>query len=233
MQIDLTQYDFLDFGCSTGDSIAFAKDELEGNNGLGLDLNPKKVATAQKAGYHAKVADVTELNHEFVGSVRFVIMSHFLEHLPGKNDAQACIKLGCELAEEFVIIRQPHFDADGYLFSLGFKLYWSNWSGHTYHMTSLELHNVLNPLLRSDKLKRFLIFFKSKISDSDHNAVHPLPSPIDQHEYEEKIHGYKSSTKFFFPVFRETGAIILTKSDRINNSIKNYLDSCIVLFDTK
>ena len=106
---------------------------------MSLDINPKKVAAARAAGFDAKVADLTKLDPEDIGTVRFVIMSHFLEHLPDCKAAQACIESACGIAEKFVIIRQPYFDADGYLFSLGLKLYWSDWAGHPYHMSSLEL----------------------------------------------------------------------------------------------
>ncbi len=31
MQVDLSAYDFVDFGCSSGDSIAFGKNHLGGH----------------------------------------------------------------------------------------------------------------------------------------------------------------------------------------------------------
>ncbi len=47
MQVDLSAYDFVDFGCSSGDSIAFGKNHLGGHRGLGRDINPNKVGAAR------------------------------------------------------------------------------------------------------------------------------------------------------------------------------------------
>jgi hypothetical protein len=230
--INLSAYDFVDFGCSAGGSIAFARDHLGGRRGLGLDISPKKVEAAKAAGFDAEVADVTKLDPQETGTVRFAIMSHFLEHLPGRDTAQACIKSACDIAEDFVLIRQPYFDANGYLFSLGMKLYWSDWTGHSYHMQSIELHNVLSRLNDQHKILRFLIFFRSEIKDSSHAAVHPLSSPVDQHQWNPQLHNPKPDYKFTFPVYGETGAIILPKRDILDDHVDAFLRSCMIAFDS-
>ncbi|MCA9020545.1 MAG: hypothetical protein KDA74_10405, partial [Planctomycetaceae bacterium] len=50
--------DFLDFGCSTGGSIAFAQKHLGGQNGVGIDIDANKVKKAQEAGLHAALYDI-------------------------------------------------------------------------------------------------------------------------------------------------------------------------------
>jgi hypothetical protein len=233
MQIDLAPYDFVDFGCSSGGSIAFAMDRLGGRRGLGLDISPAKVNAARAAGFNVEVADVSTLDPDLIGTVRFVVMAHFLEHLPGRKAALACIASACRIAEEFVYIRQPYFDADGYLLSLGLKLYWSDWTGHPYHMSSLDLHNGLHAMLTKNEIARFLIFFRSEIRDSHDAALHPLSSSRDQHAWEAGVHGSKPEHEFPLPVYRETGAIILTKSTRMDDRIAEYLRSCAVVFDSE
>jgi SAM-dependent methyltransferase len=233
MVIDLSKYDFVDFGCSAGGSIAFGRDCLGGRNGLGVDINPEKVAAARAAGLSAEVADVTKLDPREVGAVRFVIMAHFLEHLPGRNAAQACILSACKVADEFVFIRQPYFDADGYLFSLNLKLYWSDWRGHPNHMTSLDFHNALDPLLKAGKISRYLLFFRTKIENSHDPAVHPISSPINQQKWDSETHDSKPACEFSFPVFVETGAIIIKKSREIDSRVERFLRSCHIAFDSQ
>ncbi|MGP0565578.1 MULTISPECIES: class I SAM-dependent methyltransferase [unclassified Nitrospina] len=232
MQIDLSQYDFLDFGCSAGASL---RNELfGGKRGLGLDSNPDKVEKARAEGVEAEVADITKLNPKELGKVRFVKMVHFLEHLPGRQAARDCIKSACQLAREFVFIRQPYFDADGYLFSLGLKLYWSDWNGHPYNMTSLDLHNMLSRLQKHTSLiTRFIIFFKYEIKDSSATFLHPISSPGDQHHWDSEVHDPKPEVEFTFPVFREAGAVILTGSMEMNEGLSRFLKSCRVVFDSK
>jgi SAM-dependent methyltransferase len=232
VNIDLSGYDFVDFGCSHGGSTVFAQDRFGGKRGLGLDIDPRKVENANAAGHDAMVADVTTLDAKEMGSVRFVIMSHFLEHLPTRKLAELCIRSACDIANEFVFIRQPFFDADGYLFSLGMKLYWSNWSGHKNHMTSLEFHNILAPLLDSKKLSRFQIFYRTKIDDSSHDAIHPISSPLDCHRWVKDMHSAKKFYEFDYPVYHETGAIILKKGTDIPRSLRAYLRHCDVMYDS-
>ena len=232
MQIDLSAYDFVDFGCSHGGSLAFGKAQLGGNRGLGLDRDPARVEAARVAGFEAEVADFTRLDLGFIGTVRFVTISHLLEHLPGRDVARSCIQSACGIADEFVFIRQPYFDADGYLLSLRLKLYWSDWRGHPYHMTSLELNSVLTRLLEEHRVSRFLLFFRTRIEASHHSAIHPIWSPPDQHGWEPNVHNPKPVHEFLFPVFRETGAIVLTGSQSMNAEILKFLQSCTIVFDS-
>ena len=77
--IDISQYDFLDFGCSTGGSMRFGQQRLGGKRGLGIDIDEQKVAATRMAGYDAECVDLTDPKR-FSGKVRFTILSHFLEH---------------------------------------------------------------------------------------------------------------------------------------------------------
>lgn len=192
-------FDFVDFGCSKGGSMAFAKKHLGGIRGVGIDLSADKVELTRSAGFDAFVLDVRELTRH-PNSVRFVTMIDFLEHVPGVLDAQECIKSAIDVAREFIFIRQPWFDSDGYLFSKGLKLYWSDWRGHPNAMTSLELHSILS---RQPKVDRFRIYARGRISDSSDASIHPLSSPIDQHHWDESKHDPKPIMKLEMPVFQQ------------------------------
>jgi predicted RNA methylase len=46
---DIYEYDFLDFGAGSGGSIELCE-KLFGGRGLGIDIDPKKIKAAQRAG---------------------------------------------------------------------------------------------------------------------------------------------------------------------------------------
>lgn len=199
-------YDFLDFGCSKGASLRYGIEKLGGKRGLGLDIDPRKVEQTVNNGFDAIVADVTELA-QASDIVRFVILSHFLEHMEGFAAARWSIECAVIASNDFVFVQQPWFDSDGYLASKGLKLYWSDWSGHPYHMTTLEFHNIIS---RMPKVKGWGMYSRKPISKSSNNAIHPLSSPINQHEYNESEHPPKPTVRFGEPVFHEVVLIIQT-----------------------
>ena len=205
--VDFRNYDFVDFGCGQGGSIDAAERLFGGRRGIGLDIDPRKVEAVRQAGFEGHVCDVTKISSKN-NSVRFVMMSHFLEHLPGRNDAVACIKSACDLSREFVFIQQPCFDADGYLFSLGLKSYWSDWRGHAYHMTSLDLYNCLRSLREKGVIHRFSIYGAKPVLSSHDTCIHPVSSAVDQHDWDPSEHGPKPIIEFSWGIFREIKALI-------------------------
>ncbi len=203
------QYDYIDFGCSKGGSLKFGKKVLGGTNGIGLDVDPRKVQQTREAGFEAVVGDVTQLATQ-PNCARFVTMIDFLEHLPGIELAEKCISAACEAATDFVFIRQPWFDSDGYLFANGLKLYWSDWTGHPNAMTTLELYRTL---VKMQTARRWRIYARTPIVSSHDPAVHPISAPCDQHDYQRDLHGPKAMLKFKQPVYGQIGAVILLKDD--------------------
>jgi hypothetical protein len=197
--LPLNAYDFIDFGCSKGGSIAFARRTFGVERGVGIDISQAKVDQARAAGFEAACMDARALNQN-PRAVSFVTMVDFLEHLPSVRDAAVCIASGAEVARDFIFIRQPWFDADGYLFSLGLKLYWSDWQGHPNAMTTLEMYTILS---RIPKVKHFRIYGRGLVKNSDDPAVHPLTSPIDQHDWSEDKHPPKPSVAFDRPIYRQ------------------------------
>ena len=199
-------FDFLDFGCSSGGSIKWAKKVLGGRRGLGIDIDRAKVETARAAGCDAILFDILDIPPTKL--VDFTLLKHFLEHVPDTLRAAKFIRRACEVSREFVLIKQPYFDADGLLFQKGLKLYWSHWRGHPYTMTSLNLYCVLSDLRQSGEIQEFSIHNLGPIVSSDDPAIHPIDSPIDQHGYDAAQHPRKrKNVPLDFPLFRETVAI--------------------------
>lgn len=232
MEIKLNNFDFVDFGCSSAGSMRFAQNKLGGTRGLGLDIDPKKVEASINAGFEALVADVRQLDPQQLGTVRFVVMSHFLEHLPWIEEARACINSACAIADKYVLIRQPFFDADDYLSALGLKLFWSDWHGHKTHMKIDDFHNALSALLTRRKICRYLLFNRTRIYDSDDPCIHPLSSPKDQHQWEKETHSPKPYYRFQRRVYREVGALIYTRARKLDEKPRRFLLSCDLMYDS-
>ena len=227
----LDEYDFVDFGCSSGGSMKFAQAKLGGCRGVGLDIDEKKVDASRRAGFTAQVVDVTGLDASASGTVRFVTMMHFLEHLYSLDMARQCIESACSIADEFVFIRQPFFDADSYLEKLGLRLYWSHWRGHRNHMKAADFQDILDDLLAAGQIQRYILFNRTPIANSHDPCVHPLSSPIDQHQWEEGKHEPKEYREFDMPVYREIGAVIHTRAPKLGEEPRRLLLSCEVFCD--
>lgn len=211
--------------------MRFAQQKLGGSRGVGLDIDQKKVDASRRAGFDAQLADVTGIDATSTGTVRFVTMMHFLEHLYTLEMAQKCIRSACSIADEFVFIRQPFFDADDYLAGLGLRLYWSHWHGHRNHMKAGDFQGILEDLLAQGQIRRFILFNRTKIADSDNPCVHPLSSPINQHQWEAGKHDPKEYCVFHTPVYREIGAVIHTRAPRLDEKPRRCLLSCDVFCD--
>ena len=202
--IELQEADFLDFGCSNGSSMVFAKQRFGASKGIGIDIDPVKVAKARGAGFEAMEADASALRLP-PGIVSFCVMSHFLEHLPGLRVAEKCIASACNVARDFVYIRHPWFDADYDLWKLGYKFYWSDWSGHTANIGAAQL----DMLLRRAGAKAWTLYGLKPIIDLNDQAIVPLNAPINTLEQAND----RPSTPLAFPAFKELAALIQTGSD--------------------
>jgi hypothetical protein len=205
--IETTGIDHIDFGCSKGGSLEFAKRRFGGIKGLGIDNELSKVEMTRAAGFEAILYDIKDIPDEKL--VNFCILSHFLEHIPSHRDVKLFVRKACTIAKQFVFIQQPYFDADPYLFDMGFKLFWSDWTGHPNRMSVLELWLLLSSLKDEGLPISFSIGAYKRIIDSSDPSVHPLASKSDQHFYNSTVHPPKDSTVLFdSKVFYEVVCLI-------------------------
>jgi len=235
LQMELSQgnYDFVDFGCSTGGSIELAQKLFGYGRGLGVDLDINKVYKSRAHGYHALQANLVDIPLP-KKACRYVIMSHFLEHLYTADDARKAIRNGIAIAKEFVYIQQPYFDADGYLAQNGLKLYWSDWHGHRNHMTTLDFYKILIRFLDEGIISRFVIGGYQPIKRLSNVALHPIVAPKDQSIFDPDIHPKKSSglLPLKVPVFCEIRVLIATTDHDITNEQIAAVGPLQVFFDS-
>jgi SAM-dependent methyltransferase len=213
--------DFLDFGCSSGNSLKWGKSVLGGEEGLGIDNSPKKVAQAREAGLRAMVFDINRIPD--LKLVRFTILSHFLEHVSDLKAVRHFIQKACQVSTHFVLIKQPYFDADGYLLKHGLKTFWSDWRGHPNMMSTMSLFQILRDLRASGHVEKYSIHAKGRILSSADPRIHTLESPIDQHEYDPTRHPAKPPEIVFeVPVFYETVAFVTMKGMTHRDIVRKY-----------
>lgn len=212
-QIASGAYDFIDFGCSKGNSLKFGFERLGAVRGIGLDKDPRKVEATRSLGYEAVELDIAALQ-AYKNSVSFVLMFHFLEHLPGYRVARSCIVSGLAAARDYVFIKQPWFDSDSWLFDQGVKFYWSDWRGHDYCMDRLQLMRAIRD---SGVSCRYRMYGRRPVTTTDDLAIHPLASPFDQHAYNRALHGPKPVVDVTVPTYYELQCLLLL-SDRYSFS---------------
>lgn len=192
--------DFIDFGCSAGGNTKLVQNIYKNLRGIGIDIDMEKVKKAKENGVDAYSYDILKLRDEKI--VSFVTMSHFLEHLESRSLVNSFMHKAVALATNFVHIRQPFFDADGYLLERGFKLFWSDWRGHKNNTTSLDFYKICQLLKNTNKITSYCIYGRSPIVDSNDECIVPLSAPIDSGKYDLHM-GEKKDIRFDVPVFKE------------------------------
>jgi hypothetical protein len=230
--IDLSAYDFVDFGCSVGGSMAFAKKAFNGGTPVGIDIDEKKVARTKEAGFDAVLADATN-PEQFRNNVRFSILSHFLEHLPDYDTVTRAIRTAVRISDEFVFIRQPWFDSDGDLFRNGLKFYWSDWHGHPMTLTALQMYRIARDHLNSGKIARATIYGNTPVVDTDDECVVPLSVPIDTGKYDLEAHGPKPSPAIPLNAYKELVVVLAIRDADITETLLGRFPRSTLLFDER
>ncbi|MFP8872035.1 MAG: class I SAM-dependent methyltransferase, partial [Myxococcota bacterium] len=170
------KYEFADFGCSQGGSLAHCLKRFDARSGIGIDIDPDKVEKTRAAGFDAALADLHQLDG--TKSVRFVSMMQFLEHLPSLTEVERVIGKAASLATDFLYIHHPSFEDEHYLESNGLRLYYHHWTGHITHVLRNEFFEMFERL----GLLQYHVRPLLPIASRDHEAVLPLSAPVNQHQ---------------------------------------------------
>lgn len=222
--INNKEFDFIDFGASKGGCIEFSKRSLKGISGLGIDINPNKVLQMKTLGYECMEGDITCLEEIPDKSVRFVTISHVLEHLPSIGHIEETLKEAIRISTDFIFIQGPFFDADDYLADNGLKFYWSDWHGHTCHLRVKELNEIIE---NDTTIKQYKTMVRVPVTSSRDPCIHPAQSPIDQHDYNKEKHPIKDIFEFNFPVYKEFVCYIELRELGYWDSLINARKGCV------
>jgi SAM-dependent methyltransferase len=191
--VDLTAFDFLDFGAGDGASLRRCQ-ELFGGRGVGIDIDERKIQAAQAAGLEVVKGDILKLPRD--KCVRYVCMDNFLEHLPDLAMVREMLRVAVAVATDFLYIVHPSFEDEAYLASLGLKQFWQDWTGHPSHVLLSDFTALFSEL---DAGPMHIQYVQPAASSLD-SSILPLSAPADQHHYDAAKHGEKPEIEFSKPV---------------------------------
>jgi hypothetical protein len=200
------RFDFIDLGCSKGGSLDFCRRRMEARDGVGVDIDPLKVAEARAAGVEAYVGDAANLNIE--SSVRFVSMMDFLEHLPSLDTVAAVLASAAQAATDFLFIVHPSFEGEEYVRLLGLQQYWHSWSGHTAHIHVSDYCQMLDQL----GLHQYVIRYKHPVRDSTDSSIHTIASGRNQGPYDGAVHPAKPVVRFERQLWRSQHIVVALRA---------------------
>jgi hypothetical protein len=199
--------DFLDIGSSHGGALTWAE-AVFGCKGLGIDKDPRKVAKARSLGRNVAEMDATQLNFDD-DSFAFSVSFDFLEHLPTHELVVKVLEETIRVSRDFCIFALPHFDNEVELRALGLKRYYTDWRGHTCHMTSDELNRIARRLGH-----QYIVATAEEIWDSSDPSLLPLTAPEDQFFFDPAIHLGKPSVRLPRKRFYNRTICVIRKTDR-------------------
>lgn len=198
-EVDWGRYDFLDYGCREGGSLAFCRKRFGAGRGLGIDIDPRAVAATRAAGFEAVVADVAVPREPLgAGLVRFVAMMDFLEHLPDIETVERVLGEAATTARDFLFIRHPSFEGEAYLTELGLRQFWWYWRSMRVHFDIADICTMFDRL----GLHRYHVRYRLEIQDSSHPSVLRNDEAIDQHSFDPVRHRPKPVVGFTEPIWR-------------------------------
>ena len=186
------QYDFLDFGSGKGGCATFAVKKLLGKSHLCFEIRKEAIDNLNKLGHSCVYADITNLSLP-KKSVRFVTISHVLEHLPTLEHVYKVLQTAVDVATDFVFIEGPTFDFDDYLKSHGFKFFWHDSCGHTTRVTTQHIHRRAKKL---GVLTQHWLIEQPYVDNSLSLDILPYGIPSSPNKYKEKIHPKKTFVSF-------------------------------------
>lgn len=202
--MDLSAYDYIDLGCSSGGSLKYGRDVLGGTSGLGIDIDPAKVEKTRQAGFDAEVMDATTLAGQ-PNCVSFITMIHFLEHLPNLQLVENCIRASIIASKDFVLFRQPWFDSDAELERVDCKFFWSDWRGHTCHLSTGDIARILVQHARDTE---WAIYGYKTVNDTSDATIIPLSCDSNRHHYKPDIDPPKQTYLLEPQAFHEALTIV-------------------------
>lgn len=176
--VDWSLYDFIDLGCSNGGSTRHCTKRFGARQGIGIDIDPGKVAGALAAGFPSALGDATNVGLQ--KQVRFVSMMNFLEHLPNLSLVEKVIGSAAESATDFLFIRHPSFEGEAHGKAIGFKQFWWDWD---HHPTRFRVEDYCGMFDRLG-LSNYMVRYVDRVDFTDHSSVLPADAPSNMNKNE-------------------------------------------------
>lgn len=141
----LSQYDLWDLGAGLN-SLQMWTPLLGSLTPLGISYGDAygRIKEVEGAGYPMYVHDALDLPEK--ATTDYVVMSHFLEHLPDQEACQKIINYAVTRAKKAVLIMGPAFEDAEKLKNYGFQFHWDAWIDHSFKYGMLQVLKVLDTL---------------------------------------------------------------------------------------
>jgi SAM-dependent methyltransferase len=196
-ELQSKRYAFLDLGCGTGSSLDHCQRRFKASPGIGIDYTKSEVLAARSLGYTAYWCNFLD-QHLPAECVSFVSMADTLEHLPRKCPLTVILTHVAHAARDFLFIRHPSFEqADmEYLATLGLKISWTDWTGHTNPVSIAEFKHAFRSLGWSD----YVITPHYFLADTASEHIVPIECPTDTTRYDAAVHRPKAFVRFDQPI---------------------------------
>ena len=204
------RYSFLEIGCGSGGSIDHCQRRFNALRGVGVDYTRAAIIAARAKGYTAYWCDVL---HQPLPerSVRFISMMDTLEHLPATTDMAALLARFAAAAGDFLFIRHPSFEHQDidYLATMGLKISWTDWSGHTNRLTIADFQRAF----ALNGWTEYVIVPNMPLYDSSAPPFVPIDSPTDTPFYDANAHGSKHIVRFGTPIIGKFDLFVCVNPD--------------------
>lgn len=210
-KLNSSAFDAIDWGSSKGSSIEHISKNYGYEKIVGVDLDQRKVSEARARGKEVICSDAGQLPVER-GVVSASFLFHFLEHLPGRDAAEAVLRKACIASRDYVVVRQPFFGADEELLRYGLKLAWSTWSTHKNPMTTLDFFKTLEKFRAEGLIQSYRIGYAIPIPDTGNDQILPFDAPGEALFYDGKQHEPKP-VLLLNGIYREVCAIACIRDD--------------------
>jgi hypothetical protein len=200
-------FDFVDFGSHQGASLRYGS-KFGGKLGLGIELDDRKSVALLKQGLYVLSQDLFLLP-ELPKSVDFAVCSHVLEHLANEATIFLTLQRLSRMCRKFVIVEQPDFSSELYLFHEGLKMVHSAMETHHCHIQTRDLVTMLWSL----DLGRFILGAKFRIRDSSNPWLHRADAKPPLWTWDEIKHPPKPTVAFDRELFRDIALVIGCSED--------------------
>lgn len=195
-------FDYLDFGTHKGGGIEAGK-RLGGRLGLGVELSDEKVVVALNRGFYVLSEDVFRISGDRP-LVDFAICRHVLEHMPNIHVVALVLGQLKRLVRSHILIEQPDFSQERYLYGLGLKLQAFFLKGHDCPMSTRELIRIF----WDTGFDRFALGGMLRIRDSDSSLVHRSDGPNQIGKWRPGDLPKPQKIVFDRPIYRDIVAVL-------------------------
>lgn len=184
------QIDFIDVGGSKGGSYDLIQKRYGYENGLAIDIDPKKVKQSLENNVPAIRLDASKMSIFSDNACKLVSIVHTLEHLPNLAVVEGVLRSALRVASDTIYIRGPMYYLD-YLKPMGFQFYWSHWTGHTCLVEPYEILRMMANIALSMGLTPKNISHEltwgDRVESSSDPCIHAASGLIDRHSFDPSI----------------------------------------------